>query len=705
MIAYNYKYKKSVNPMEILENKAVEPSLKDSTDYLVALMVLKQIEADNELDPLLRSMKSRLDKAGVGANPYHLLNTVFSQEAVVESKAAYAEIWDAIYKEIEQANIKATLPHVGYSQTEIDSIPDDVIQHFNTVSVFEEKFPDDGSKNFPLAERLKAGKDMLFDALTSDKGKAALNAASWGISLATGGIVTRLAIKGGAALASRLIANESVQSFAGRVQGSVTNFLQRTGVPTGALAGHLRDFKENAKAVIASPVFQRYGKPSLALAGLAFGAILLGNVNHDKIVELASNGLSKGAELASAGADAALSGVSSAPGFVGDVATAAAGTVYTGVVEGGNLLVDGVSAAYNDPIGTLNKIASGTADSVKAAGGYVANAASDALDVVSQAPGAIADVAKSGFETVTVEAANAANIARTFVADGLYSAGDFVSVDDVTADQIMSSKMALADSAPSSAPVHIGSKAGFFVDLASGAITIVESDGVQKVISIATDAGKKILEDLSDLMPSFGDSDQEIVATPSEPLDPDDAIGEKSEMARRLGDDSVNSPSAPYDENYEIKEGDSLWKISKEHFLANGIQPTNLQIHEATISLYEINKELIGSNPDLILTGSSLRIDESIFTAKPSAQENLKALNEMLGNNAGFAIETKDAIDQQSTSTVTTPQSAASQAKFDADLSKINELLSGSPDHKSSFSAAVKKLATRDVSDESSLGM
>lgn len=617
MIAYKYKYKKSVNPMEILENKAVEPSLKDSTDYLVALMVLKQIEADNELDPLLRSMKSRLDKAGVGANPYHLLNTVFSQEAIVESKAAYAEIWDAIYKEIEQANIKATLPHVGYSQTEIDSIPDDVIQHFNTVAVFEEKFPDDGSKNFPLAERLKVGKDMLFDALTSDKGKAALNAASWGISLATGGIVTRLAIKGGAALASRLIANESVQSFAGKVQSSVTNFLQRTGVPTGALAGHLRDFKENAKAVIASPVFQRYGKPSLALAGLALGAILLGNVNHDKIVELASNGLSKGAELASAGADAALSGVSSAPGFVGDVATAAAGTVYTGVVEGGNLLVDGVSAAYNDPIGTLNKIASGTADSVKAAGGYVANAASDALDAVSQAPGAIADVAKSGFETVSTEAGNAAEKAREFVAGGLHEAGNLVAGNNPDPDSVIDSKKVLAD------------------------------------------------------------SPEENVASP---------------------DTKVSA--APT--SYEIQKGDSLWKISKDQLIATGIEPTNQQIHEATQKLYEANKDLIGANPDKIFTGKELRIDPELFIAKADPSADLKAMSEMLGTKPGFPVEP---IAQAGPEIGKTAQ-AASPASLKSELAHLDELLNGTPaDGAVSFKEAARRVSSRDLTGDSSLGM
>lgn len=384
---------------ENLETKAVEPSLQALTDYLVALMVLKEVEAQNELDPLLHSLKGRLDKSKVGANPYHLLNTAFSQEAIVESKAAYAEIWEHLFKEIREANIKATLPHAGYSQSEIDSIPDEVIQHFNTVAVFEEKFPDEGSKKFPLVERLKVGKDLLFDALSSDKGKAALSAASWGISLATGGIVTRLAIKGGAALATRLIENESVHSFAGKVQQRVTNFMQRAGVPTGAIAGHFRDFKDNAKSVIASPTFQRYGKPSLALAGIALGAIMLGDINHDKIVELASGGLDKGADLASAGATAAVdlahSGVDLAAegvhavkdgaGFVVDQALYAA-------KDTGRFLADGVVSMWNDPVATLHDIAGGTVD-----------------------------IAKSGYESATAALGGAADSVGNFAGEAIDS--------------------------------------------------------------------------------------------------------------------------------------------------------------------------------------------------------------------------------------------------------------------------------------------
>lgn len=633
---------------ENLQTKAVEPSLQASTDYLVALMVLKEVEAQNELDPLLHSLKGRLDKSKVGANPYHLLNTTFSQEAIVESKAAYAEIWEHLHKEIREANIKATLPHAGYSQSEIDSIPDEVIQHFNTVAVFEEKFPDEGSRKFPLVERLKVGKDVLFDALASDKGKAALSAASWGISLATGGIVTRLAIKGGAALASRLIENESVHSFASKVQQRVTNFMQRSGVPTGAIASHFRDFKDNAKSVIASPTFQRYGKPSLALAGIALGAIMLGDINHDKIVELASGGLNKGADLASAGAtaaaDLAQSGVDLAvegahavkdgAGFVADQALYA-------VKDTGRFIADGAVSMWNDPVATLHDIAGGTVDVAKSGYESATAALGGAADSVVNAAGGAVD-------SVTNAAGEAVDTSRQFVADGFHKTADLVAGvgahDSVSpVDAVIGDKQVLTD-----ADVDLSHLHGAQAEAPAPSTAVVQG------------------------------------VTPT---------------------------------NYEIQKGDSLWKISKEAFHANGIEATDHQIHEATVKLFADNKDLIGANPDKIMTGHHLKIDPQIFAAKVEAvasHDDLKSMSDMIGTKPSFPIEsaapTAPAVPHFTPPDLNALEQATPAApapsEFKGDIAKLNDILSVTPkDGAVSFGEAVKRVASRDVGSDSTLGM
>lgn len=416
-----------------------EPSLKDSSDFLVALMVLQQIEADNELEPLLYALKARLDKAGKDANPYHLLNTLFSYEAILESKSAYGEIWEAVYRDIATANFKATLPYSGFSQAEIDSLPAEVVDHFATVSLFEERFPDEGSRHFPLAARLKDGKDMLFDALGSEAGKSALSAASWGISLATGGIVTRLAIKGGAALATKLIQNEAVQSFASKVQGRVTNFLQRSGVPTGRIATHLRDFKDTARDVMASETFQRYGKPSLALAGMALGALMMGTINHDKLIDLASSAMGKGDEIT-------------------ELASQAVDTTVTTVTQTIDHVVDtsvaGLAAAYQDPMGTLNDLARGAADVAKDTGHALSEGADSVLAAAFKAPGAISDGIGQGYNAAVTLATDSIDHGRAWVADTLHKSGDLVAGSSSgNADDVIKGKQLLTDAVPPTSPV------------------------------------------------------------------------------------------------------------------------------------------------------------------------------------------------------------------------------------------------------------
>jgi hypothetical protein len=656
--------------------------LPQVSDYLTSLMVLKQVEAENDLDPYFKHIADTVGKTSADKAPISLISKGFTPENALEVKLLYPDVWKTIHDQINDRNMKSQMVTAGYSEIDIDSIPDNVIQHFATVDVFEEHFPDKDHQKRSLIVRLREGKDELFEALNSEAGRKTLSAVSLGISLATGGIVTRLALRGGAFVAAQIIQNESVQDFAGKMQSRMTNFMERMGVPTGVIGKRLLEMKENAKHVLASDTFQKYGKPSLALAGIAFGVMMLGEINHDKLIDLASTGLNKSIDVASTGLDLGLQGAHAANEGLKSAAEFAIDAGSTGLHATGEAL----STAAHATVEAGSVVASAVADSavaaydaagdaIVAAPGFIADAASTVYhatgDAIVAAPGFLADGVSTAYHTTT----DALIDGGRAVVDGAKVAGEYVAdaavnAYDVTGHAIVAGSDAVVDGVKT---------AGVYVaDTAVGAY-----DATGEAIASATDSSRNFVADsmhgLANQLNGAGDyvavndvhsnvhnsivpaGHAEMVAenqahSPLNVLDHKDAqVAADSDVA--VGDnnhpqvDGVSTTSA-----YEIKKNDNFWTITEKQFEARGIDPTNAQIQEASKALYEANKEIIGGNPDLIFPGTKINIDPNIFEIHPaavndaasgvhhvaasvasrSADADLAELNKLLGNNGSF---------------------------------------------------------------------
>jgi LysM repeat protein len=628
--------------------------LNQVNDYLTSLMVLQKAEANNELDPYFKGIANQLGETTAKNPPFDMISKAFSAENALDIKLQYADYWEQIHGQVKAVDMSSKLAVAGYSADEIDSIPPEMVQHFATVDVFQEHFPSK-DKEDSLMARLANGKDALFDALNSEGGKKAMTAISLGISIGTGAIVTRMALRGGAYIASQIIQNESVQDFASKMQHRVGGYLERMGVPTSVIGKKFLDFKENAKAVLASDAFQRYGKPSLALAGIAMGALMLGEVNHEKVIDLATNGFNKTVDLASAGVelgaqgahvandtiksmaesiietggkaavfvvDASSSavdsvaqfgheaavaiegGVRSSVEFVADTAVGAVHAAGTGVIVGGQALVHGVEAGAE-----LVTAASGQAlDALHSAGAYAAEAVSSGYDTVHDAAVAatdstveaansatqyVAETASSAYDATANGLAGAVDSTRHFVGDGLHSLGDHVR------------------------------GAG---DMVAGTEVHAPADTIASAnIDSSNSTADQILGDRKEMT--------DVVA-------PDATV------------DVPNNPagSSAQTDTHVIQKHESLWKIAENEFHENGVNPTQGQIQVAAKALYEANKDSIGADWNLIHEGKSLNINPELFAVHhaadthvvatavaPSTPTNdLDVLSKMLGNQSSF---------------------------------------------------------------------
>jgi nucleoid-associated protein YgaU len=61
-------------------------------------------------------------------------------------------------------------------------------------------------------------------------------------------------------------------------------------------------------------------------------------------------------------------------------------------------------------------------------------------------------------------------------------------------------------------------------------------------------------------------------------------------------------------QNHIVVRGDSLWGIARSVLSADGSFPTGADISNMWHSIYEMNKDIIGEDPNLILSGQVLQL-------------------------------------------------------------------------------------------------
>lgn len=145
----------------------------------------------------------------------------------------------------------------------------------------------------------------------------------------------------------------------------------------------------------------------------------------------------------------------------------------------------------------------------------------------------------------------------------------------------------------------------------------------------------KASEDLSDARPLLADRSENLsVEAPEHAEVPFDPAGDDHKKASLPEVKSVSaeasqpSSSEPSSKNsplvaesvsqpgvvavttsYEVKSGDSLWKIAERHLESSGSQASNADIQKMVDQLYEANKDVIGSDKDLIFPGQELNMN------------------------------------------------------------------------------------------------
>lgn len=562
--------------------------MEDASNIKVAQLVWQMAIQKSRTKAGLEAVSAKLGKDAKDVLPLTVGNVALSAEMSKAVTEAYPDLTAMVWDAAKLNPGREMMIEAGYSENIIKKIPQDVLDHWAISELHDTAFKQSGPS---MVERLKEHKATIAEALGNDHVQRSLKWAGLIVGCATGGIVARVGVKGIAFLAEKLGENPKVVELAKTLEDKSIKFVSQTFKIDEA---KVREKVEHAKGVAEAVSNSKWATAAKVAAMVGLG-VALGNLDfvHDAAMTVASHSASL--------AGAALDGASVAADAIGHGATVAGEYVATG----GSAILHAAAEATGAPgqfvAAGVNQIAHGAA----VAGEFVATGAGQILHGAAVAAEFTGDViVDAGHATV-----EAAGIVKDAVVEGAVATQQFAvdtvhSVGTATAEGLR----VVADTVDPSVSDHVASAAD------RAAVDKYANELIAR--NAALGSGPHVVLDHSDMSGLGETAGLGAKFSPTDGVSfPTDHIGSTAPAATvavPTADASVTPAPAAGPTVYEVKHGDSLWKIAERHLEANGGHASNAEILNLESKIYEDNKALIGSNPNLIFEHQSLVIDHPV---------------------------------------------------------------------------------------------
>lgn len=363
---------------------AVLASAKDIQDfqlleYLEMMMTLQEAQRQGRLNEYFKKLYETLAQ-GKPENAGTALASFMEPRHFREVEEQYPDIAQAVTNRVvtRMLDSEATAQlaeKAGFSMDEFNSMPNEFRKVVAATAEFEKDFPP--VEGNTLADRLKDSKPSLMEGLKSPAAMKALQFASWGFSIATGGVALKLGVMAVTEGIKRISANPSVQQFAKSALETGIQTLQGMGVPMDKVVDGLNEVKEKTRSV--------WSNPKAKFAAAALGAVAVGLILNEfdfsKVAEAAKPLASNLGDLGDA--------VSKTAGSYVDLAGATASEIGHASTSAALNLADNISDAASYVGEKASEAGSYVADKASEAGSYVADKASVAYESVKTTAGGL----------------------------------------------------------------------------------------------------------------------------------------------------------------------------------------------------------------------------------------------------------------------------------------------------------------------------
>jgi len=525
-------------------------------EYLEMMMTLREAQRQNLLSDYFKKLYENSAQNGPQKTGWAIAGFM-EPKHFREVEEAYPEIAQAVTNRVvtrlrDEELMGQLADKAGFTKDEFASLPKDFAAVLAATAEFERDFPP--AQGSTLSDRLRESKGTILEGLKSPAAMKALQVASWGFSIATGGVAMKLGVMAVMEGIKTLSANPSVQQFAKDALQTGVKTLSGMGVPMDDVVKGLNLVKENTRSV--------WSNPKVKFAAAALGAVAVGLV-------LQEFDFSKVAEAAKPLADNL--------GNLGDAAAKTAGSYVdlVGTVASNSFDIAGhaASTAYDAASSAVGGVVADVATDLAQAGHDLAGDGSTVVTMASpESAVPSAPVASPGFE----EAKKAAEQLMT----NLGELGD--SVANVAGSSVDAAGAVLEET---------GNATVAAVDNAGATLESAYEGGKQVAGSAMADLGKEMAQAGHDLagdnltvatvegaesgeLPGF--SDHEGMANKADGVATPENSAAASPVEHPVNADAPNSNAVAPDvsSSYTVIKDDTLDKIAERYLIEHGIEPT-----------------------------------------------------------------------------------------------------------------------------------
>lgn len=577
--------------------------MQDASNIKIAQMVWKMALAKGRESEGIKAVSDKLGQKAKDILPLTLGNVALSADASKVVMDTYPDLTGVILEAAALNPGRNLMAQAGYDEATINKIPQDVLDHWAISDMHDASFETPGPN---IVDRLKQHKATIFEALGNDHVQRSLKWAGLIVGCATGGIVAKVGVKGIAFLAEKLGENPKVVELAKTLEDKSIKFVSQTFKIDEA---KVREKVEVAKGFAEQLSNSKWATAAKVAAMVGLG-VALGNLDfvHDAAMTVAGHTASL--------AGAALDGATVAADAIGHSAAVAGEYVATGGTQILHAAAEATGAPGQFVAAGVNQIVHGAA----VAGEFVATGAGQILYGAAVAAGATGEFVATGAGQIL----HGAGVAAEFTGDVIVDAGHAtVEAAGIVKDAVVEGAVATQQFAVDTVhSIASGTAEGLRVaaDIADPSIadhvaSAADRAAVENAAKVADSFAPTVNDLDTDVNVGLGAADDQAVQFPTDPVG---STAPDATAAPAPAPAPVSEP-APGPTVVEVKHGDSLWKIAERHLEANGGQASNTEIQNLVNRIYEDNKGVIGSNPNLIFDHQSLVIDHPSVDASPIA--------------------------------------------------------------------------------------
>ena len=235
--------------------------------YLLLLQKLQQERYAKELENFFWYLvkENFISRDSSAEDLYNLDFSLIDTRHMEKLRSKAPRAWKDVQADLAEVDAYPILEAAGYTAEDLDTLGDEFVDNVRLMSRYEQVFMEPDPERPSLTERLRAARNNLLAAFTSEKGQLITSSIMFSIAVGAGGGLG-IALTG-ASLISKLAANQKVGGIVDSIQQRMNDFLVKVGVRKTVIERKEDMLSARLAKMTQSRLFKGVSYASLAMFG------------------------------------------------------------------------------------------------------------------------------------------------------------------------------------------------------------------------------------------------------------------------------------------------------------------------------------------------------------------------------------------------------------------------------------------------------